>query len=320
MNEIRKDYLLDKWVILSPKRSKRPHVASKTLPVKDEACIFCPGNEKSTPPSIIEKPLNNWKIRVFENKFPAVVKAKYDKRIERFFYSLQGYGKHYIMVDTPLHNLHPGDYSLEQWQLWFETVADIIYMEMTDENIKYVSVFKNHGVEAGASQPHPHTQIISLPMVPSIIQQELEKAKEYYEFTGRCAFCDILKEEARMKKRVVFENSKVLVLCPFAPLQPYEAWIFPKQHTASIQMKNKTRDEVLLALKKVLKAYSSLDLPFNFMFHMLYPRMEDGDKYHFHIEVLPRIERDAGFEFGTGMNITTLKPEDSAKFLRNFFK
>jgi len=320
MNEIRKDYLLDRWVIISPKRFKRPHVASQPSPIKDEACIFCPGNESNTPPSIIEKPLNNWKIRVFENKFPAVVKSKQDKRVERFFYSLKAYGKHYILVDTPLHNLHPGDYSLEQWQLWFETIADIIYMEMADEDIKYVSVFKNHGAEAGASQPHPHTQIISLPIVPSIIQQELMKAKEYYQFTGKCVFCEILKEESRMKKRIVFENSKVAVLCPFAPLQPYEAWIFPKHHTASIQMTNKTRDEVLLALKRVLKAYSNLSLPFNFMFHMLYPRMDDGDKYHFHIEILPRVERDAGFELGTGMNITTISPEDSAKFLRKFFK
>jgi len=219
-----------------------------------------------------------------------------------------------------LHNLHPGDYSLEQWQTWFETVTDIIYMEMSDENIKYVSVFKNHGIEAGASQPHPHTQIISLPMVPPIIRQELGKAKEYFKFTGRCAFCDIIKIESRMKKRVVFENGKVFVLCPYAPLQPYEAWVFPKQHTASVQMTRKTRDEVLLALKRVLKAYSSLSLPFNFMFHMLYPTMDDGDKYHFHIEILPRIEKDAGLEFGAGMNITTITPEDSTRFLRKFFK
>jgi len=320
MNEIRKDYLLDRWVILSPKRSKRPHSISQNLPIKDEACIFCPGNEKMTPPAIIQKPSSNWNVRVFENKFPAVIKKKYVESLEKFFSSMQAYGKHYIMVDTPLHNLHPGNYSLEQWQTWFETVADIIYMEMADENIKYVSVFKNHGIEAGASQPHPHTQIISLPTVPSMIKQELEKAKEYFEFTGGCAFCDILKVETRIKKRVVFENSKVSVICPYAPLQPYETWIFPKQHTASIHMTKKTRDEVLLALKKVLKAYNSLNLPFNFMLHMLYPSMDDGDKYHFHIEIFPRIERDAGFEFGTGMNITTVTPEDSAKFLRKIFK
>jgi UDPglucose--hexose-1-phosphate uridylyltransferase len=320
MNEIRKDYLLDRWVILSPKRSKRPHNIIQTLPIKDETCIFCPGNERMTPPAIIEKPSGNWNVRVFENKFPAVAKSKYGERFEKFFSSMQAYGKHYIMVDTPLHNLHPGNYSLEQWQAWFETIADIIYMEMADENIKYVSVFKNHGIEAGASQPHPHTQIISLPMIPSMIQQELRKAKEYFEFTGRCAFCDILKVESRIKNRIVFENNKVAVLCPYAPLQPYEVWIFPKQHTASIQMTKKTRDEVLLALKRVLNAYSSLNLSFNFMLHMLYPRMDDGDKYHFHVEILPRIERDAGFEFGTGMNITTVTPEDSAKFLRKFFK
>jgi len=318
--EIRKDYLLDRWVVLSPKRSKRPHSLKEQLPVKDEQCIFCPGNEDKTPKSIIEKPSGNWRIRAFENKYPAVAKTAYVEKNSSFMNSMTAYGKHYIVVDTALHNLHPADYDIEQWELWFETIADIMYEEMSDENIKYVSVFKNHGIEAGASQPHPHTQIISLPVVPSLIRQEMEKAKEFYNFSGKCAFCEILKAEEKMKKRIVFENRQVVVLCPFAPLQPFEAWIFPKQHTPSMQMGKAARNEILSALSKVLKAYKKLDVPFNFMFHMLYPRMEGAESYHFHIELMPRIERDAGFEYGTGMNITTVTPEDSAKFLRKFFK
>ncbi|MEM5801530.1 MAG: galactose-1-phosphate uridylyltransferase [Candidatus Aenigmatarchaeota archaeon] len=318
--EIRKDYLLDRWVILSPKRAKRPHTIKEDLPLKDENCIFCPGNEDKTPKSIIEKPTNNWKIRVFENKYPAVVKGKAFSNITKFTTSVSAYGKHYIMIDTPIHNLHPGDYDLDQWRIWFETLSDIIYEEMSDENIKYVSVFKNHGVEAGASQPHPHTQIISLPIVPTLIKQELEKAKEFYQFNGKCAFCEIIDTEIKNKKRIVFENNKILVICPYAPQQPFEAWIFPKQHIASINLGNKLRDELLDALGKILKAYKQLDVSFNFMLHMLYPRMENPESYHFHIEILPRIEKDAGFEYGTGMNITTVTPEDSAKFLRKFFK
>ncbi|MEM5799879.1 MAG: galactose-1-phosphate uridylyltransferase, partial [Candidatus Aenigmatarchaeota archaeon] len=111
--EIRKDYLLDRWVILSPKRAKRPHTIKEDLPLKDENCIFCPGNEDKTPKSIIEKPTNNWKIRVFENKYPAVVKGKAFSNITKFTTSVSAYGKHYIMIDTPIHNLHPGDYDLD---------------------------------------------------------------------------------------------------------------------------------------------------------------------------------------------------------------
>ncbi|MEM5777243.1 MAG: galactose-1-phosphate uridylyltransferase [Candidatus Aenigmatarchaeota archaeon] len=318
--EIRKDYLLDRWVILSPKRAKRPHSIQENLPLKDENCIFCPGNEDKTPKSIIEKPINNWRIRVFENKYPAVVKEDAFSNIKKFTSSVSAYGKHYIMIDTPIHNLHPGDYYIDQWRIWFETITDIIYEEMSDENIKYVSVFKNHGLEAGASQPHPHTQIISLPIVPTLIKQELEKAKEFYQFNGKCVFCEIINTEIKNKKRVVFENNKIAIICPYAPQQPFETWVFPKQHIASINLENKVRDELLQALGKVLKAYKKLNVPFNFMLHMLYPRMENSESYHFHIELLPRIEKDAGFEYGTGMNITTVMPEDSAKFLRKFFK
>ncbi|MCS7135050.1 MAG: galactose-1-phosphate uridylyltransferase [Candidatus Aenigmarchaeota archaeon] len=318
--EIRKDYLLDRWVILSPKRVNRPHVIKEETSIKDKDCFFCPGNESKTPKSIIEKPLNNWRIRVFENKFPAVVKQDYYSKTEKLIQKISAYGKHYIIVDTEQHNLHPADYGINRWRLWFETIADLIYMELSDENINYVSIFKNHGVEAGASQPHPHTQVISLPIVPSLIKQEIEKAEKFYDFGGKCIFCEILNLEKSLAKRVVFDGKKVLVLCPYAPTQPFEAWIFPKHHVASIQLGNKTRDELLISLEKVLKAYKRLNVSFNFMFHMLYPKMSGGEKYHFHIELIPRIERDAGLEYGSGINITTVTPEDSAKFLRKFFK
>lgn len=324
MNEIRKDYLLDRWVILSPKRSKRPEQFKRQeLPLKDENCIFCPGNEEMTTKSIIEKPHGNWRIRLIENKFPALTKeGKFQNFIESFKTEMTGYGRHYILIDTAFHNQHPCDYSLDQWQTWFEIISDIFFMEMPDENIKYISVFKNHGVEAGASQPHPHTQIISMPLVPFLIKQEIDKAKEYYNFNGRCAFCDIIELETKNKKRIVFENDDIVVLCPFAPSQPYEAWIFPRKHFSSIQVNKKIRDEMLKAISNVVKAYyiGLNDKPFNLVFHTLYPKMEEKQSYHFHIELLPRIERDAGLELGSGINITTVTPEESAKILRKFFK
>lgn len=326
MNEIRKDYLLDRWVIISPKRSKRPHKnQSQTLPIKDRACVFCPGNEHMTNKSIIEKPLKNWNIRAFENKFPALTKDNiFFEKTEKFRNKLSGYGSHYVLIDTHLHNHHPAKYTLVEWERWFEAITDLIYLEMADEAIKYVMVFKNHGLEAGASQPHPHTQIIATPTIPFLISEELKKSKEYYEMTGHCPYCDIIEMESKEKSRVVFENEDVIIFCPYAPLQPYETWIFPKTHTPSIQMTHKTREEILKALGHVIDAYyHGLEDPaFNFMIHMAYPRMEKPTtkNYHLHIEMFPRLERDAGFEFGAGMNITTVSPEDSAKFLKKIFK
>lgn len=325
-NEIRKDYLLDRWVIISPKRSKRPHkqVIRKTVKF-DKNCPFCPGNEKLTPPSIISKPSEEkWKIRVFENKYPALTKdVVFESKVGRMKTTMKGYGSHLMVVDTPKHNLHPGLFSLEEWELWFETLRDIFYQQMRDENIKFVLFFKNHGLEAGASQSHPHTQVIALPTVPFLIWEELKKADDYYTMTGRCPFCDIIKLESKEKKRIVFENKHVIVFCPYAPLWPYEAWIFPKEHIPSIEMRNETRKELLKVLGNLLKTYYKKlnDPPFNFYIHMAYGRMTDhiGEKYHFHIEVAPRLERDAGFELGAGMNITTVSPEEAAEFLRKGF-
>jgi UDPglucose--hexose-1-phosphate uridylyltransferase len=324
-NEIRKDYLLDRWVIISPKRSKRPHSdVQAPLPIKDSNCIFCPGNEYTNPKSVIQKPGANWYIRVFKNQFPALAKeGKFEQKIDRFMSSTTGYGSHYVLIDTQFHNLHPAKYNLLQWERWFDAVTDIFFMEMADENIKYVLAFKNHGPEAGASQPHPHSQIIATPVIPYLINEELTKARDYYELTGHCPYCDIIKMESK-GSRVVFENDEVIAFCPYAPLQPYETWIFPKKHTPSIQMSHKTREELLKALGHLIETYYTglSDPPFNFFLHTAYPRMEEptAKSYHLHFEVFPRLEKDAGFELGAGMNITTMFPEESAKFLKQIFK
>ncbi|MCD6402908.1 MAG: galactose-1-phosphate uridylyltransferase [Candidatus Aenigmarchaeota archaeon] len=328
MNEIRKDYILDRWIIISPARSKRPHVFHRRDNAKAQhhTCPFCYGNEHLTPPEILRKPQDKkWKIRVVENKYPALVdNLEFKESVKKLLMKTTGYGKHLVIIDSPDHSKHPGFYSLSQWNLWFETLKDLVSMFMADENINYVFIFKNHGPEAGASLEHPHSQLIALPKVPFTIAEELSKASEYYQTEGRCIFCDIIEIERKIKKRVVVETDKVIAITPFAPRWPYEVWILPKHHTPSIYMRKTVQKDLLKVLRAVLRAYYELleDPPFNFYFHMAYPRMKDhvSQSYHFHIEVFPRLERDAGFELGAGMNITTISPEKSAKELRNFIK
>jgi UDPglucose--hexose-1-phosphate uridylyltransferase len=330
MVEIRKDYLLNRWVIISEKRKFRPKPKNKTkkkkLPKKSKDCPFCPGNEDMCPEALVEKPSDKkWKIRVIGNKYPAVTK---EKELRESYGKLTtkktGYGSHYLMIDTPTHNSHPALYKKKDWKLWFETVKDVFNQEAADENIQYVLVFKNRGIEAGASQPHPHTQIISLPTVPHLINEEMSAADDYYTFNGKCIFCEIIKMESKYKKRVVFENNHVIAFCPYAPLWPFEVWIFPKEHSPSIQMSKESEEGLLNALSKVLKTYYKVldDPPFNFYLHTAYLRMKDHvpQKYHFHIEINPRLEKDAGFELGAGMNITTISPEDAAEILRKKLK
>jgi UDPglucose--hexose-1-phosphate uridylyltransferase len=324
MAEIRKDYLLDRWVIISEKRAFRPKPKEKKRkkePSISKKCPFCPGNEKMSTTILTKPSSKKWKIRLVENKYPAVFKDdKFNESFKKLATKKTGYGSHYLLVDVPRHNLHPGSYTQKQWKLWFDTIKDVFNMEASDENIQYVLAFKNHGLEAGASQPHPHSQIISLPAVPFLINEEMAAADDYYVFEGKCVFCEIIKKESRAKKRVVFENKDVIAFCPYAPLWPFEVWIFPKEHSPNIQMSEKSETAVLKALGKVLKTYYKVldDPPFNFYLHTAYVRMRDhvAQKYHFHIEINPRLEKDAGFELGAGMNITSISPEEAAKILR----
>jgi len=326
MSEMRKDYLLNKWVIISEKRGSRPipekKEKTKKEPGFDKECVFCPGNETMCPPGIIEKPSGkNWKIRLIENKYPAVEKIQdFEGSFQKFFNKKKAYGSHYLIIDTPKHNLHPGFFSIEEWKLWFQVIKDVFNMEAKDDNIRYVMVFKNHGVEAGASKPHPHTQIISLPVLPSRIDEEMVYVEDHYRFEGKCPFCEIIKMESKLKERVVFEDDDVIAICPYAPLWPFEVWIFPKDHIPSINMPQKSEEAILNALRIILKTYYTVlqDPPFNFYIHTAYIKMKNHDpqKYHFHIEIAPRLEKDAGFEMGSGINITTVSPETSASILR----
>jgi len=201
MGEIRKDYLLDRWVIISENRKFRPQLEKKIEekgPKNSKDCVFCPGNEGMCQGAVIEKPSGkNWKIRAVENRYPAVTKnIGFEENFERLINKKTSYGSHYLIIDVPQHNLHPGFYDKDQWKLWFETIKDIFNKEAADENIQYILAFKNHGIEAGASQPHPHSQIISLPAVPLLINEEMSAADDYYTFEGKCIFCKIIKMES----------------------------------------------------------------------------------------------------------------------------
>lgn len=331
MSEFRKDYLLDRWVIVSKKRGKRPHskvISEEKLPKFDENCPFCPGNERMMPPVILQNPKGKkWKVRAIENKFPALTLDTPLKETSRKMKNkISGHGRHEVLIDAPEHNKDIESFSSTQLKFWFDALKERFKKMKSKKDIRYVAIFKNHGKEAGASLVHPHTQIVALPTTPFLVLSEMEVAKQYYEFNGSCVFCDIAEMESKEKKRVVIENDHVIAFCSYAPLWPYEVWIVPKEHQASIEMKSVTQKAVLDALKSVLNVYYEMlsDPPYNFYFHLACKTPEEipmiPKSYHFHIEIGPRLERDAGFEYGSGMNITTVPPEDAAKAMRHHLK
>lgn len=339
MPELRKDPIVKRWVIIAKERSKRPSDYKNRngdhpdLP-DGNACPFCPGNESMTPPEItsyhspaVSDNEKRWWVRVVPNRFPALMIEEDPYREGIGIYDkMGGVGAHEVIIETPEHELHMGDMTKEQLYevLWCyrERCLDL----KKDKRFRYVLIFKNFGVSAGASLAHPHSQLIATPIVPMMVENELEGALHHYREKERCIFCDILKqEEDSGSQRVVVQNDSFMVISPFASRFPFESWLFPKFHSARYE---KLKEDHLRSLAEILKDILhrmeiNLHNPsFNFMLHTA-PCREDrksgfpyDDYFHWHIEIIPRLVTPAGFEWGSGFYINPTSPEDAARYLR----
>ncbi|MEK6916346.1 MAG: galactose-1-phosphate uridylyltransferase [Nanoarchaeota archaeon] len=306
MEEFRKDYFLNRYALISSKRSKRPHFIKHHQKEIDKSCYFCKGNEKQTPKELYVYPeKDNWEIRVFHNKFPAVTSRNNTiMKKKGMLVSYGSFGYHEVIVESPKHR--QGLWDLSQGKI--KNVLDV-YNNRIKENekksIKYVSLFKNHGLMAGASVKHSHTQLIAYSHIPSTIKEKedaVSKIKNPYE--------KLLKSEMK-SKRMCFENSNFVSFCPYASRFHYEIVIFPKRHVLkSTELNNDEIISLAEIMKKILTKLKNLGDDYNFYF-------QNGIKnMRFHIEIMQRSSQIGGFELSTGCFINSISPEDAAKFYR----
>lgn len=306
MKELRKDYFLDRWVYFSPKRIERPQEFKKK---KLKACYFCPGNEKLTPPEIgrVEEK-GSWKIRWFPNKFP-VVEARSGESSKGFLTSKAGYGRHEVIAETPNHNEQLWDLSVSHIAEIFKVYAIRIKALSKLKETKYVTVFKNHGKYAGTSLIHSHTQVASLPKIPTEVMRKIDAVKKL----KKCPHCKVIKTE-RKSKRKIFENKSCFVVAPYASRFSYEAWIIPKRHVKNITALNDNElNDMAECLKKIIFKLKDIDASYNY--YLQYGPA--GSELHFHIEVIPRKSTFAGFEYSTDEMVNSVMPEEAAKFYRS---
>ncbi len=328
MPELRKDPIVRSWVIISTERAKRPHDFAK--PREEKVGKFDPfasGNESVTPPEIMAfRPADTqpntpgWWIRVVPNKFPALDPKLDLKKLGHGMYdSMTGFGAHEIVIETP-------DSEATIATLDYRQVEEIVwaYRErynalLRDERIRYVLIFKNYGADAGASLSHSHSQIIATPTVPSRVVREMEGANEYYKFRERCIYCDIIQQEKMENTRIVEENEDFIAFEPYASRAPFETWILPKAHEYDFGKISEEKVKTFAAILKnvLLRMRISLDdPPYNFMIHTGMPSGEGKNYYHWHLEIVPRLTKLAGFEWGSGFYINPTPPEDAAKYLK----
>ncbi len=331
MPELRKDPVVGRWVIISTERSRRPTNFTPS-PIEKSAhfCPFCPGSEDKTPPEVYAHRegggapnTGGWLVRVVPNKFPALqIEGTIDRRGEGLYDKMNGIGAHEVVIEGPGHDQDLADLPAEHIQQVLIAYRERALDLHRDRRFRYVLIFKNHGHQAGATLEHTHTQLIATPIVPKILQEELDGARRYFELKERCVFCDIIQQDTAdlNGRRVVSTNERFLAIEPFAPRVPFETWILPRQHDASFQTVKDDEEftELAAILKDTLQRLNrALDRPpFNFVIHTSPVAEGDLEYYHWHLEITPTLTRVAGFEIGSGFYINPTPPEDAAQYLR----
>ncbi|MFC1512628.1 galactose-1-phosphate uridylyltransferase [bacterium] len=329
MPELRKDPVMGRWVIISTARGQRPFQYTKHKDISDEkTCPFCYGNEHMTPPEIAayrkhgsEKNTKGWTVRVVPNRFPALqIEGELNKTGEGMYDKMNGIGAHEVIIETPQHNKDMGDLDNKSVQQILGMYKDRILDLKKDDRFEYVLIFKNKGFSAGASLSHIHSQLIALPIVPKRVNEELVGAKKYFDYKERCVFCDMINEERNFYKRVIVENDTFIAFCPFASRFPFEVWILPKEHVQYFykitdKQSSDCADILRVVMYKIDKVLAVP--PYNYIVHDSPFRMDVSPYYHWHIEIIPKLTKVAGFEWGSGFYINPTHPEEAAAFLRD---
>jgi UDPglucose--hexose-1-phosphate uridylyltransferase len=330
MSELRKDPVTGRWVIISTERRKRPS-DFRLDPVHrppDPACPFCEGHEHMTPRELLAFRRNGlaanqpgWDLRVVPNQFPVLrVEGSLDRQGEGLFDKMNGIGAHEVIIETPRHEevlATMSDAAIEQ-VLWSfrERVQDL----KQDRRVRYIIIFKNHGSAAGASLDHSHSQLIALPIVPREVRDEVNGARQHFASKERCVFCDIIRQEVSDGRRLIAENADMTALAPYAPRFPFETWILPKRHQSLFE-ETPRHEYASLArllgdiLRRMNKALVSP--PYNLLIHSAPFAETTSDFYHWHVEIIPKLTKVAGFEWATGFYLNPTAPEEAAQVLRD---
>lgn len=331
MSEIRKHYFLPEYCIIAEERGKRPSdfaeeagdMGQKEQRFRPENCAFCAGSEEKTPlagavykegrifADTKEKRVRNWDFRCFQNLFPALSPIPaFSELLSVVEGASPGFGFHELIVESPLHGKKLSDFSATELSDLMQVYRDRVCHYRAHKNIRYVSLFKNSGEAAGASFDHPHSQLLALPLLPPLLEMELQAI----ENEEKCPYCTLLEKE-KESARFIRENSECVAFTPYCSKSPFEVWILPKKHVNYLGDCSK---EILSGLGEmigyILDSYGKVlrNPAYNYMFYQLF----DAPEYHLNLRLLPRISLIAGFEMNTGIYINTVSPERAASYLR----
>lgn len=327
MSEYRQDFITKEWVIIAPERSKRPDQfrqhggERKELPVHEDGCPFCPGNEHMTPPhAMIDGAGGEWRLRVIPNKFAAVSSdASPVRRPVGCFLTADGFGIAEVIIENRAHNATFATMSVDEIGRVIHAYRARFMVLAANPNVDLITVFRNSGARAGTSLEHPHSQIIATPIVSPNMRRPLQQALLYHDSYGTCPYCVMLGEELKQGKRIICEGSHFVSFCPFASALPFQIMVVPKRHSSQFcSITDEEIGELAETLSRIFRTFHKglSDPDYNFFIHS--SPLSDGELHydHWRLTIVPRLTTAAGFEIGSNLFINVMPPEDCAGYMR----
>jgi len=333
MPELRKDPVGSRWVIIATERARRPgnfvqHQKSELSDAKD--CPFCQGVGAELYVVRDNQSKTGWKVKVVPNGTPILSPdIKFKRRGSGLYDVISGHGANEVVIETPDHIANMAELSIAQIEAVIHAYVARFKELEKDPTVQYVFAYKNYGQAAGSRAiGHARSQIIASPVNPLRVKEKLIGAKQYYEYRDRCIYCDLIHQELEDQTRLVKETDHFIAVTPFASRFPFEITIFPKEHSCDFVtgVQGKERDLANMMKDMLMRFKIGLDdCAYNYVIQTapLRRTSDEGmkwstieDDYHWHIELMPRLARPAGFEKGSGFYICAIPPEETAEFLR----
>jgi UDPglucose--hexose-1-phosphate uridylyltransferase len=336
MSELRKDPVLNRWVIIASERGVRPSSWAVGGPSQAEeatlpgGCPFCEHNERMTPHEVMslrdagEPDQPGWYVRVVPHKFPVLrVEGQPEPLSDGLRTRMDGIGAHEIIIEHPRHNTDLAFLPPEQIMRVFAACIARMQDLRRDLRFQHLALFRNHRREAGATLDHPHSQLVAFPLVPNGVAEQLMGSHAYFAAHGRCVYCEIGADELAQGRRIVLESEHFVTICPYASPLPYGTQILPRRHGADLcAMGVAEQADLASVMQRLLIAYRSAlgNPPYNLIYHTAPIQVPDEapygqnltSHYHWHVEVAPRLAGVTGAEWGTGFPVNPVSPEEAA--------
>jgi UDPglucose--hexose-1-phosphate uridylyltransferase len=323
MSEFRQDPMSRRWVIIGGERNGRPNeFVEAATRASGISCPFCAGHESETPPAIASYSANGkgqWLARIVPNKYPALSAAA-NGNGKGHADSLPGFGSHEVIIESPRHVPSLSDLTDAEATAVFTAYRDRLAQLKSQRLYRYVQIFKNVGPAAGASLEHVHSQLLALTSVPEALQQELVASGDYFSEHKRSLLLDLLENELAADQRIVATTTNFVAFCPYASRFGYETWVVPRRHQPRFEdVEAGELGELSLLVRDVISRIERTagQVPYNYFLHTQPFDMPAYDHYHWHIEIIPRLTKVAGFEWSTGCFINPYSPESAAQHLRS---